>query len=385
MKNIVSFFDHYSKTVFMRLDDLIQATDQCVKCGLCLPVCPTYQLNRQEGASPRGRIALAQGLATHQLKWDKKLAKNIDGCLYCAACETICPSNVQYYQIIDQIKADYQPFRMKNWLLAIWITHPLYLKIGLKLGQILSACHWRYPAYLFQLLKQITANQQPVGAKFEAKISKKERIALFMGCISQEADKSALKKAQYILELMGYQVDIPIQQRCCGAIHRHAGMSNKADQFIQKNAQILTNYDFILTIASGCQRELKSQLNHLPIFDAVDFISEQKWSFSLKAESKTIILHQPCSQKTSGKIWPRLPQIKVIPLTNQQCCGAGGLHLITQNQQSRQLCKKINQAIEQFQADYVVTSNTGCKLNLGIETLLPIKHPIELLYELIVK
>src|SRR5690349_23402530 len=75
--------------------------DKCVKCALCLPHCPTYRVTRDEGESPRGRIALMQGLATGALKPTPRLAAHLDHCLSCRACEAVCPAEVPYGRLID--------------------------------------------------------------------------------------------------------------------------------------------------------------------------------------------------------------------------------------------------------------------------------------------
>jgi ferredoxin len=81
--------------------DLLRLADQCVKCGLCLPHCPTYAKTRHEGDSPRGRIALVQGWLTGQLDMTPGLAAHLDGCLLCRACESACPSLVAYGRLLD--------------------------------------------------------------------------------------------------------------------------------------------------------------------------------------------------------------------------------------------------------------------------------------------
>jgi len=84
---------------------LLSRADHCVKCGLCLPHCPTYVQTLDENESPRGRIALLQGLASEALTADARLAEHLDHCLACRACESVCPSGVAYGRILDDGRA----------------------------------------------------------------------------------------------------------------------------------------------------------------------------------------------------------------------------------------------------------------------------------------
>lgn len=79
---------------------LARWADACVKCGACLPVCPTYAHTRDEAESPRGRISLVQGLLAGQLVADGTIAAHIDSCLHCRACERICPAQVSITRVI---------------------------------------------------------------------------------------------------------------------------------------------------------------------------------------------------------------------------------------------------------------------------------------------
>jgi Fe-S oxidoreductase len=78
-----------------------EAADRCVKCGLCLPHCPTYGLELLESDSPRGRIALMEGLASGELPVSDGMIRHLDGCLGCRACEIACPAEVPYGRLLD--------------------------------------------------------------------------------------------------------------------------------------------------------------------------------------------------------------------------------------------------------------------------------------------
>src|SRR3546814_20170178 len=100
--------------------------DLCVKCGLCLPHCPTYQETRNEADSPRGRIMLMQGLASGMIGHSDSLQSHLDGCLSCRSCERVCPATVPYGELIDAGRAmlatQYVPAsRLTRWL-APWLT-----------------------------------------------------------------------------------------------------------------------------------------------------------------------------------------------------------------------------------------------------------------------
>lgn len=363
----------------MTLYSLSKEADQCVKCGLCLPVCPTYQLYKNEAESPRGRIAIIQNLATEQLKWDKTSQTYLAHCVYCLQCENICPSNVAYEKLIDTTKSHFSSSYIKQIILKLLIN-PFIFRSFLSLSRFSTHLKLPQPIHLLQLASQIP-HLKPFIFSQKNRI-KSEKIGLFIGCISQFSDFKALQATISILNQLGYEVIIPQQQGCCGAIFQHMGLAKKTTYLIQKNQHAFKDCDIILTIATGCQKSLTQQLNQ-KVIDAAVFIGLQDWNFKLKTESFKVALHHPCSEQEPNHILSRLPNITVFPLS-QQCCGAGGIHLITEPKQTQQLRQPLIQQIKAFNVDRVITTNSGCRLNLGCEQDLMIQHPIEFLSDLIV-
>ena len=126
---------------------LTQATDRCVKCGMCLQACPTYLATQNEAESPRGRISLIQSMVKNELDYSESLISHLESCLQCRACEDICPSDVVYGAIIDQ-----------GLVLADKHKKSTYLqRISKKTGLAII----KSPAYLSQFLSLVSITQFP--------------------------------------------------------------------------------------------------------------------------------------------------------------------------------------------------------------------------------
>src|SRR5687767_12750816 len=76
----------------------------CVHCGLCTAACPTYVETGDENDSPRGRIYLMRGVTDGKLELNDRVRRHLELCLDCRACETACPSGVQYGKLIEPFR-----------------------------------------------------------------------------------------------------------------------------------------------------------------------------------------------------------------------------------------------------------------------------------------
>src|SRR3954453_4997097 len=127
----------------------------CVHCGLCLPACPTYTENGLEGDSPRGRIQLMLGLHEGKIQASDTVRHHLDMCLDCRACETACPSNVQYHELIEETRAKLPPAkaslgnRVVRWTFLNVLTTPWRLKLALLPARLLQK------AGLYTLLRRL--------------------------------------------------------------------------------------------------------------------------------------------------------------------------------------------------------------------------------------
>lgn len=397
---------------------LLDLTDRCVKCGLCLPHCPTYELSQDEAESPRGRIALLQGMAAGMIQPSERLTDHIDGCLSCRSCETVCPAQVSYGEILDQGRAALNTARpqkrghsLLHWLAskrrrsllkaAIW----LYQKLGVqKLMRSLDLLGHGALARAERYIPETSYRRLP---RSETTPKVKGRVALFTGCASEVFDSALLQDAHSLLLACGYDVEVPKTQQCCGALYQHHGDNEKAQRLAQQNiAAFSGSFDAVVGTASGCTSMLReySQITGQPeaLEDLTQDISRfllNHWNDDIKLHAlpKRIAIHDPCTLKNvlrdadnPYQLLNKIPEASISALEeNTRCCGAAGSYFLDQPETADQLGQQKLAAILKQQADIIVTSNIGCSMQLQAQLrkaglTIPVMHPVSLLRQQLV-
>ena len=388
-----------------------QLADQCVKCGLCLPHCPTYQAELTENESPRGRIALLQAVANGQLAPGPKLREHIDHCLLCRRCERVCPSGVEYGRLFDLgqqlLEQDRRPGRAARLGLAL-VTRPTWLRrlarfiVLTQLSGLTGLARRLGLGRLSTWLRRGLSLPplpwpRPFAPRYPAYGAQRGQVALFTGCISAAADSGTLHDTLEVLRHFGYAVVIPATQQCCGALHAHSGQHDTAEQLAAQNrGAFAAGFDAVIVTASGCAAQLLESQLPAPVTDAVSFIARQPWPdrLQLHGGDEVVAVHEPCSalnvlrsSDDSYRLLRRIPGLTVVPLAdNATCCGAAGSYLLRYPVLADQLRRRKLDAIQQQQPDRIVTTNIGCALHLQSGFIeqhdtRPVIHPLTLLRE----
>lgn len=406
--------------------NILSLADRCVKCGLCLPQCPTYQLSNNENESPRGRIALIQGWLGGQLAPTTTLTNHLEQCLLCRRCERICPSVVPYGEIIDQAKhllnERSQPgFSLRNFLtkagLASLLNKPLLHAFfwSLRLLQKSGVIYLTNKTGLFKLIGLQSAVtflpplDNPLRLKTFYPATHKHRrgnIALFTGCISNQLDQKTVIASITLLNRLGYGVQVPEQQVCCGALHLHEGDTDKATKLADENIRTFNrekNITAVVSLVNGCTSQLReySKLEITDNFNArvkdiIEFLAEIEWPEDVKFKpiNKRVALHIPCSLQNVLRaedklitLLEKIPGIKLPPeAIYNRCCGAAGSYFLRFPQIARQLQHSALTKLKQNTPDFILSSNIGCALQLkaGLtqeKNTIAVIHPVLLLQQ----
>src|SRR5690606_652566 len=235
--------------------------DACVKCGLCLPHCPTYALHQHEGDSPRGRIALMQGLAEGRLPPQGNTVGHLDGCLVCRACETVCPAEVPYGRLIDAGRSGLWRSGHRPGLL--WRLLAFFRRTPKRIHVMEYGLALVHRAGLIRLLRRLRLGRRlagfvpragvaPRSGVYTAAGKRRGAVMLFLGCIARALDASVLHASIRVLNQMGYDVHVPADQGCCGAMEAHAGDTANAARLGEANIRIFEGEEEVLAAATGC-------------------------------------------------------------------------------------------------------------------------------------
>ncbi|WP_245535771.1 (Fe-S)-binding protein [Thiorhodococcus drewsii] len=377
-----------------------------MKCGLCLPLCPTYAQTRNEADSPRGRISLVQGWVNGDLAMTPRLAGHLDGCLTCRACETGCPSLVAFGQIMDGAKTR-RVASQSRWRRALdqsWIAALSNPRLNAALGRFAKSyahsplarlARWlrldRHPRLspFFRLTGAIAVNARTrVPAARES-----TDIDLFVGCSGETAQGGAIAAAMEVFERLGIRANLPDTASCCGAMLRHNGFPDAARS--HRNALVETGSNRPLVgLSSACVAELRESPELADAWEICDYLDRQPWpeALQLRPLRARVLVHEPCSHRnllggnaSVHHLLERIPELDLAPMPeNHRCCGAAGTYLLQQPEMSAALlANKLDPALS-ASPDIIVTTNSGCALHLlaGVQEAgrsVEVIHPMELL------
>lgn len=376
----------------------------CVHCGFCTATCPTYQLLGDELDGPRGRIYLIkQMLEGHPPGMHTRL--HLDRCLTCRACETTCPSGVNYHRLLDIGREHLdrelpRPLRQRLLQRALRLALPYPRRFGflLKLARPITP-------FLPASLKRKLPVVRPAGTWPEQPHPR--TVLALAGCVQSVTTPDTNATTARVLDRLGIRLVEAPAAGCCGAMSHHFAATAEAGQMMRRNIDawwpfIEQGAEAILVTASGCgafvkeygkllagdpdYRDRAARVSELARDPAEVLQQENLEVLGIDGNGRRVAYHPPCTLQ-HGQQLPEIVEsilmrlgYRLTPVQDKHlCCGSAGTYSITQPQLAQQLRDNKLAALNAGRPEIIATANVGCQLHLQSDSNQPIRHWIDLL------
>jgi glycolate oxidase iron-sulfur subunit len=381
----------------------------CVHCGFCNATCPTYQLTGDELDGPRGRIyQIKQVLEGTAPTGRNRL--HLDRCLTCRACETTCPSGVDYHLLLDTGREIIEkrlprklPDRLLRRSLRLVLPRPVVFTPLLRLGQFMR------PLLPAKLRQRIPSRHRAMPVSTSN--SRSRTMLLLDGCVQPALAPQINAATRRVLDALGINTLVAGNAGCCGALSQHLSATAEARSFMRNNIDawwpaIESGAEAIIVTASGCAPMVKdygrllADTDHAAraarvstlakdLSEVID-IETAVQVLGRGGAGQKIAFHSPCTlqhgQGISGVVERLLERLGYIltPVANSHlCCGSAGTYSILQPGMAGVLRDNKLQALQAGKPDLIATANIGCLVHMANHADAPVKHWIELLENLL--
>jgi glycolate oxidase iron-sulfur subunit len=395
----------------------------CVHCGLCTSACPTYVELGNEADSPRGRIYLMRAVTDGRLDLNADVRRHLDLCLDCRACESACPSGVQYGRLIEPFRIHVArtapqpsplplvqrlvldsvfPYAWRNRLALA----PVRLLQRTGLDRLLERLLPRSLRQLQDMLPRLRPQYGRLPEVLPAEGPRRARVALFTGCVADALFPETNLHTACVLQRNDCEVWVPRGQQCCGALHYHAAQEQPARRFALANCAAFDpgSVDAIIVNAAGCGAMLKDYGHLLPetpagaafaakVRDVSEFLAElgpvkPEHPLPIRAtyHDACHLCHAQQIRKPPRQLLEMIPGLELVPLAESEiCCGAAGSYNLTEPEMAERLGWRKAKNILATGAQAVFTGNVGCLLQIARHLRaerpdLWVAHPIDALW-----
>lgn len=398
----------------------------CVHCGLCLSSCPTYRELGSEMDSPRGRIYLMRAFDEGRTTITDSFVEHMYRCLDCRACETACPSGVHFGQMMEDMRAEITSRHTKHgveqMILEYVFPYPRRFRAAaalLKFYQRSGLQRLLRSSKILERLSPALARAErlspqvdrgggvKLGGFFPAEGTRQGTVAFFTGCVMNSVMGSVNRSSIRLLVAAGFDVTVPANQVCCGALANHSGLREVTRSMARSNlAAFPKDVDAIIINAAGCGSTLKEY--HLLLDDASGFSSRVQDISEFLAKTRIAerlrkplrgrvgyddpchLVHGQRVREEPRQLLRAIPGIEFIEVEEaDRCCGSAGTYNLSQPELSQQILDAKMRAVSKARLDVLVTGNPGCifQLRYGAEQhrlKLRVVHPVDLLAEALV-
>lgn len=192
-----------------------------------------------------------------------------------------------------------------------------------------------------------------------------------------------------LLRRLGHEVHFPRNQTCCGQPFYNSGFADLARRQARHTLKVFSDGRPVVTPSGSCAAMVKVEFLHLfeddddwrqrakelagRTYELSDFLVNRLGVTDVGARYQgTIAHHFACHLRAlgqSGEVEQLIESVagaRLVPLPRQdQCCGFGGSFAVRYSDISGAMVDDKVRCLDSTGADAVVSTDTGCLMNIG--------------------
>jgi len=374
----------------------------CIHCGLCLSSCPTYRVLGTEMDSPRGRIHLMRAYDEGRAQITDAFSEHMFRCLDCRACETVCPSGVQFGSMMEEMRGHIINERSADPITSFVMNHifpyPWRFHIAARMLQFYRQTGFQRFVRSTGLLEKFAPSYAAaeemtpevdlqtgvqIGHTYRAEGHPVGTVAFLAGCVMNSLLGDVNRATVDLLNAAGFDVVVPEGQICCGALANHAGLRDTATEMARANVGKfpVDDVDAIIVNASGCgammaeypllidgAEEFSSKVQDVSSFLASSGVQERlvrRMDVRVGYDDPCHLLHAQGVRQPPRDLLQAIPGVELVEVAGaDECCGSAGVYNITHRELAMEILDRKMEFVEAANLDVLVTGNPGCLFQL---------------------
>lgn len=357
---------------------IVKDLDACLQCGYCREVCPVFEQDPWESASPRGKVYMLKQLDRsglmdrilsifeREVKVTDEFVRRVYWCTSCGMCEEECHVEIPFPELWEEVK---------GWLVEQGVA-PLEA----------------HKAFLSRIGSVRNPFAEPESTRGdwadEFKLSPEPEVMYFVGCTESYRMQKIAKSTAIVLQTAGVPFNMMGDEEwCCTSPLLRTGQSSLTESFAEHTQELMrrSGAKVMLTACAGCMATIKRdhtkaigplgyEVMHVSQY-ADRLIEEGRLKFERTVPRK-VTYHDPCHLgRHAGVFEPPRNVIKAIPgielvemprnRQKSRCCGAGAGFKAQFNEYAVNIAAdRVQEAID-VGAEQMITTCPFCAVNLN--------------------
>lgn len=363
-----------------------KTVSDCVHCGLCKSLCPTYEETLNESYGARGRVILLKELQSGSQALTSQLSDRLFSCLLCGACNSLCPLAIditlQNYRARQQLRRLNLKARLGGeFIKQVFLRPDLFVFFLYILDSLAKHSKARFISRYLSHFRNLKLDKTKVPLTKKLNVVKannpKGRIALFPGCTVNYLLPSLALDLAEVLKALQYDMVIPRNVQCCGAPLLSMGLLEDFKRLADRHLSIFNELSVysVITLCPTCAYTMRHLYKEIAgeglevLTDCTEFI-HNSWEelsglcedLSLTYRGAKIIYHHPCHTKNYLNLKRQAPRVLNhlgLEITeDDQCCGFGGAFSFLYTDMAKDILLKRQKVYGPL--DMLVTSCPNC-------------------------